>query len=135
MGKKVVKMAKSKTKSTHTDGSSGEKISVDNKNEPRSHVDLYKNICQRCGKGKLVQDDETGEKFCSRCGVKPIVTYLGSIKNAEEKEDIFCELNLVEDRKVKDAERALFRRLNRDARCEAWTWSQYYKDLVGDPHV
>ena len=126
MGKKVVKMAKSKTKSTHTDGSSGEKMSVDKKN-----------TCPRCVKGKLVQDDETGEKFCSKCGLvkKPIETPVGSIKNEDEKEGIYFELNLVEDRKVKDAERALFRRLNRDARCEAWTWSQYYKDLVGDPHV
>ncbi len=94
MGNKVIKMAKSKEKSTQTDGSSGEKMSVK----------------------------------------KPIVTPVGCIKKEDEKEDIFCELNLVEDRKVKDAERALFRRLTRDARCEAWTWSQYYKDLVGDPN-
>ena len=123
MGKKVIKMAKSETKSTHTDGSSGEKMSVDKKN-----------TCPRCEKGKLVPDDETGEKFCSKCGFvkKPIETLVGSIKNEDEKEGIYFELNLVDDRKVKDAERALFRRLNKDARCEAWTWSQYDKEMVGD---
>ena len=124
MGKKVVKMAKSKTKSTHTDGSSGEKMSVDKKN-----------TCPRCVKGKLVQDDETGEKFCSKCGLvkKPIETFVGKIENEDQKESVFHELNRVEDTKVKDAERALFRRLGKDARCDACVWSQYYKEMVGDP--
>lgn len=117
-------MAKSKTKSTHTDGSSGEKMSVDKKN-----------TCPRCVKGKLVPDDETGEKFCSKCGLvkKPIETFVGKIENEDQKESVFHELNRVEDTKVKDAERALFRRLGKDARCDAWVWSQYYKEMVGDP--
>ena len=86
-------MAKIKTKSTHTDGSGGEKMSVK----------------------------------------RSIETSVGNIENEDQKEPVFHELNLVEDTKVKDAERALFRRLTKDARCEAWAWSQYYKEMVGDP--
>ena len=27
-----------------------------------------KEKCQRCGKGKMVTDNESGEMFCSKCG-------------------------------------------------------------------
>jgi len=81
-------------------------------------------------KNQSTQTDGSGG---AKMSVKaPIVTSVGNIENEDQKEPVFHELNLVEDTKVKNAERGLFRRLNKDARCEAWTWSQYYKDMVGD---
>ena len=75
-------------------------------------------------------DGSGGEKMSVK---RSIETSVGNIENEDQKEPVFHELNRVEDTKVKDAERALFRRLGKDARCDAWVWSQYYKEMVGDP--
>ena len=64
---------------------------------------------------------------------KAIKTPLGEITsdNVDAKNQVFAEINHNDDGKIKEAQRKLLRRLSKDDKIEAWTWSQYYKDLVG----
>ena len=70
---------------------------------------------------------------------KIIKTNLGEIEiddtdpstAAEAKAQIYSEINHNDDGRIKEAQRKLLRRLNKEDKTEAWTWSQYYRDLVG----